>query len=129
MGTTVTDGANQPPSNHASSSPHVTERRASRTWDSWEVFDPRDGQTRHFTDCERTAEQVAVEEELRTGEPRDYGRKGMEPDGRSGWRPWRPAFESQAHLLRQAEVDLIEDNEVDLTPPDLGPAPDMGRGL
>jgi hypothetical protein len=129
MGTILTDGANQPPSNHASSSPRGTERRVSRTWDSWEVFDPRDGQTKHFSDCERTAEQIAVEEELRTGEPRDYGRKGMEPDGRGGWWPWRPAFESPARLPGPLEVELDEDTPFDLTPPDLGRAPDMGRGL
>ena len=129
MGTTRDDGPDQPPSSHGSSGPRANERGASRTWDSWEVFDPRDGQTKHFTDCERTAEQIAVEEELRTGEPRDFGRKGMEPDGSGGWQLWRPPVRSRARVPGRLEVDLDEDESLDVPPPDLGRAPDMGRGL
>src|SRR5262249_15544191 len=62
----------RPPVHHVSGT-----AGGSMPWNSWEVFDPRDGQAKHFTDRERTAEQIAVEEEQRTGEPRDYGRTGM----------------------------------------------------
>src|SRR5262249_2008297 len=92
----------------------------SMRWNAWEVFDPRDGQTKHFTDREGTAEQIAVEEEQRTGEPRDYGRKGMEPDGRGGWSPWCPAFHSQARLSDLPEIELDKDESLDLPPADEG---------
>jgi hypothetical protein len=59
------------------------------SWDTWEVFDPRDGSTKHVTDRQDTAEQIALEEEGRTGEPRDFWLKGQEPTGDGGSRPWR----------------------------------------
>jgi hypothetical protein len=129
MGTTRDDGSDQPPSSNRSPSQPDAERDASTAWDSWEVFDPRDGRTTHFTDGERTAEQIAVEEEQLTGEPRDYGRRGMEPDGRGGWRPWHRPVACRAHRQPPPEADLIEDDEVDLPPPDRNRAPDMGRAL
>ncbi|TMC09176.1 MAG: hypothetical protein E6J41_11205 [Chloroflexi bacterium] len=100
-----------------------------RAWNAWEVFDPRDGQTKHLTDREQTAEQIAVEEEQHIGEPRDYGRTGMEPTLDGGWRPWRPAFQNPARLPDPPEIELDEDTPIDLPPPDHGRAPDLGPAL
>jgi hypothetical protein len=52
-------------------------------WNSWEVFDPRDGEPIHVTDCEDTARQIKGDHP-----GWDYAPAGMEA-GASGWVPWR----------------------------------------
>lgn len=52
-------------------------------WNSWEVFDPKDGKPVHVTDCEATAKQIAM------SNPKwDWAPKGHEATGHGGWRLW-----------------------------------------
>ena len=55
--------------------------------------------------------------------------KEAKPDGRGGRRPWRPASEGPAPVLRQPEVDLVKDDSFHLDLPDQARDTGTGRGL